>query len=308
MVMLNQKPETVLVADDDPVTLECLGETVKFLGLDVVTASDGEQALRLFDQHQPDLVVTDVRMPNMDGLALTHQLKLRRPDCPVIMVTGYGDESTAIAALKAGACDYLHKPFQISELKNTVERALSLIRARAMESQALRSLGKLTWSFELENDLENLGGIVTVMLKPVDVWLPETEQMQIRMGLQELLINAVEHGNLGITAAEKREALIHDTYDALLDSRRQIPAHAARRVTVWMENDPAHHIFQCRICDEGEGFDWEPHLTGNGETIPALAGSGRGIFLVKTLIPHIQYFGRGNEVALTVQYGGESQE
>jgi len=308
MVMPPQKPETVLVVDDDPVTLECLGETVKLIGLDVLMASNGKEALELFDQHHPNLVVKDVRMPNMDGLSLTHQLKVRRLDCPVIIVTGYGDESTAVAALKAGACDYLHKPFQISELKNTLERVLSLIRAGAMESQALRSLGKLTWSFELKNDLDHLGGILTLMLRPVDVWLPESEQLHVRMGLQELLINAVEHGNLGISAAEKQEALMNDTYDALLDARRQMPINAARRVTVWMENDPSHHLFQCRICDEGEGFDWEPHLSGNEETLPTLAGSGRGIFLVKTLIPHIQYFGRGNEVRLSIHYGKESEE
>lgn len=302
MAMPPQKPETILVVDDDPVTLECLGETVKLLGLEVLAASDGKQALQLFDQHHPDLVVTDVRMPNMDGLVLTHQMKVRRPDCPVIIVTGYGDESTAVAALKAGACDYLHKPFQISELKNTLDRALSLIRAGAMESQALLSLGKLTWSFEIGNDLETLGGILTVMLRPVDAWLPESAQLHVRMGLQELLINAVEHGNLGISATEKQEALMNDTYDDLLQSRRHLPVNAARRVTVWMENDPLNQIFHCRICDEGEGFDWEPLLNSHEETIPTLSGSGRGIFLVKTLIPQIQYYGRGNEVRLSVQY------
>ena len=173
-----------------------------------------------------------------------------------------------------------------------------------METQALQSLTKLTWSFEIENDLESLGGILTVMLRPVDVWLSEADQLHVRMGLQELLINAVEHGNLGISAEEKREALMNDTYDALLDERRHLPINATRRVKVWMEHDAANHTFQCRICDEGDGFDWEPLLQGNAEAIPSLAGSGRGIFLVKTLIPHIQYFGRGNEVALTVQYGG----
>ena len=296
--------EMVLVVDDDPVTLECLMETVRLFGLGVCAASDGVQALRMFEEHQPSIVLTDVRMPNMDGLALTHQVKARRPDCPVIIVTGYGDESTTVAALKAGASDFLHKPFQISELKDTLQRTLSLVRARSMETQALQSLTKLTWSFEIENDLESLGGILTVMLKPVDVWLSEADQLHVRMGLQELLINAVEHGNLGISAEEKREALMNDTYDALLDERRHLPINATRRVKVWMEHDAANHTFHCRICDEGDGFDWEPLLQGNAEAIPSLAGSGRGIFLVKTLIPHIQYFGRGNEVALTVQYGG----
>ena len=303
MAFASQIPETVLVVDDDPVTLDCLRETIKLLGLEVCVASDGQEALQVFDQQRPSLVITDVRMPNMDGLSLTHQVKARRPDCPVIMVTGYGDESTAVAALKAGASDYLHKPFQISELKNTVQRSLSLIRARSTETQALQSLLKLTWSFEIENNLDCLGGILTAMLRPVDVWLSEGDQLHVRMGLQELLINAVEHGNLGITAEEKHEALMEDTYDALLEARRKLPLYANRLVKVWMEHDPVKHVFQCRIQDEGEGFDWEPLLHSHVDSIPALAGSGRGIFLVKTLIPQIQYFGCGNEVMLTVQYG-----
>ena len=174
-----------------------------------------------------------------------------------------------------------------------------------METQALQSMTKLTWSFEIENALEPLGGILTVMLRPVDVWLSELDQLHVRMGLQELLINAIEHGNLGISAEEKREALMNDTYDALVDARRHLPINAARRVKVWMEHDTANHTFHCRICDEGDGFDWEPLLQGNSETIPSLAASGRGIFLVKTFIPQLQYFGRGNEVTLTVQYGAD---
>jgi len=295
--------EMVLVVDDDPVTLDCLAETARILGLNVCVASDGDQALQAFDEQEPSLVVTDVRMPNVDGLSLTHQVKARRPDCPVVIVTGYGDESTAVAALKAGACDYLHKPFQISELKNTLQRAMSLIRARSMETQALHALGKLTWSFEVDNDLEIVGGVLTVMLRPIEVWLSESEQLHMRMGLQELLINAIEHGNLGISAEEKREALMNDTYETLLESRRQQPQNVARRVYVWMENDPIQQSFHCRIRDEGDGFDWEPLLQGKAEKLPVLAGSGRGIFLVKTLMPYIRYFGRGNEVALTVKYG-----
>ena len=307
MTMPAQQIEKVLVVDDDPVTLDCLAETVRLIGLDACEASDGDEAIQVFEQQEPSLVVTDVRMPNMDGLSLTSQIKARRPDCPVVIVTGYGDESTAVAALKAGACDYLRKPFQISELKNTLQRAMSLIRARTMEFEAMQSLRKLSWSFEIGNDIEILGGLLTVMLRPVDVWLTESEKLQIRMGLQELLINAIEHGNLGITAEEKQEALTNDSYETLIKARCQLPTNTARRVTVWMENDPVQREFRCRIRDEGDGFDWEPLLQGNAESIPVLAGSGRGIFLVKTLMPHIEYFGKGNEVALRVEYGRKGE-
>ena len=127
--MLSQ-PERVLIVDDDELALEAMAESIGVLGLQVSTADNGETAWEMFEREDHDLVVTDVRMPQHDGLSLTAQVKAYRPSCPVILVTGYGGEKTAIAALRAGASDFLVKPFQLSELHASVERACSLVRAQ----------------------------------------------------------------------------------------------------------------------------------------------------------------------------------
>ncbi len=295
-------PELVLVVDDDPTTLECLGETVRVMGLSLCVAEDGERALSLFEQKRPDVVVTDVRMPRMDGLALTNHIKARRPDTPVIVVTGYGDEGTAVAALRAGASDYLHKPFHLTELKHTINRTLSLIRSRMAENLAVLGVERLDWYLEIKNEPEIISGLLTVILRPVAARLAESNRLHLQVAVQELLLNAIEHGNLGISAEEKTNAVMNDCFDHLVEERQANHRFSRRRVKMWIMHDPENGVFQCRICDEGEGFDWRGLMDASLINVPALAGSGRGIFLVKTLMSDVEYHGQGNEVTLTFRY------
>ena len=295
-------PELVLVVDEDPTTLECLAETVRVMGLSLCVAEDGEKALSLFEQKRPDVVVTDVRMPRMDGLALTNRIKARRPDTPVIVVTGYGDEETAVAALRAGASDYLHKPFHLTELKHTINRSLSLLRSRMAEDLAVLGVERLDWYLEIKNEPEIISGLLTVILRPVSARLTESDRLHLQVAVQELLLNAIEHGNLGISAEEKNDAIMNDCFDHLIEKRQVDHRFRRRRVKMWIMHDPENWVFQCRICDEGEGFDWQGLMNASLLNLPALAGSGRGIFLVKTLMSEVQYNGQGNEVTLTFRY------
>ncbi len=95
----NSARELVLVADDEELVLESITSTLELMGLEVITARDGAQALELFEKEQPCLVITDVCMPHRDGLAVASHIKAHRPECPVIVVTGHGDEETVIRAL-----------------------------------------------------------------------------------------------------------------------------------------------------------------------------------------------------------------
>ncbi len=293
---------SVLVVDDDQAIRDCLTEALDLLGFIVCSAQDGEEALKIFRESDPVMVITDIRMPKVDGLRLTQDIKRLREDCPVIVVTGYGDEATAIAALKAGACDYLRKPFELAEMKETVHRALSLVRAKGMEMQSLRTIERMSWEFQLENDLVNLSGIIPFMLRPVCAIVSTVEGLHLQMALQELLANAIEHGNLAITAEEKRDAIMADVYEDLLEVRQLDPEFVNRRVRVSIQHDGPEGLFRCKISDEGAGFNWQSFLESSHEMPSAMVGSGRGIFLVKTLMPEIQYHGRGNEVTLVVRY------
>jgi DNA-binding NtrC family response regulator len=114
----------VMVVDDDTETLNLLREVVAKEGYQVETAEDAETALRRLAEWQPDLVITDIHMPGMDGLALLAAVREKAPDILVILLTAYGSLKTAVDAIKAGAFDYLSKPFVVDDIRLVVRRAL----------------------------------------------------------------------------------------------------------------------------------------------------------------------------------------
>jgi DNA-binding NtrC family response regulator len=114
----------VMVVDDDAETLALLREVVAKEGYEVEIAEDAETALRRLGEWQPDLVITDIHMPGMDGLALLAAVREKAPDILVILLTAYGSLKTAVDAIKAGAFDYLSKPFVVDDIRLVVRRAL----------------------------------------------------------------------------------------------------------------------------------------------------------------------------------------
>ena len=112
----------ILVVDDEPEVRELLADLLGELGQRVQTVPGCRDAIALIQQKAPDLVVTDLRMPEMDGIELTSWLKQHAPDVDVIIVTAYADKDSAIRALRAGVYDYLTKPLNFEELDATLRR------------------------------------------------------------------------------------------------------------------------------------------------------------------------------------------
>src|SRR4029079_6992332 len=127
----------VMVVDDDAETLSLLCEVVAKEGYQVETAEDAETALQKLSEWQPDLVITDIHMPGKDGLALLAAVRDKAPDILVILLTAYGSLKTAVDSIKAGAFDYLSKPFIVDDIRLVVRRALEHKRVLC-ENQALR--------------------------------------------------------------------------------------------------------------------------------------------------------------------------
>ena len=149
----------VMVVDDDAETLALLREVVAKEGYQVETAEDGESALRRLAEWQPDLVITDIHMPGMDGLALLAAVREKAPDVLVILLTAYGSLKTAVDAIKAGAFDYLSKPFVVEDIRLVVRRALEhkkLVR----ENRSLRD--QLRERYRFDNLVGSSAGMVAV--------------------------------------------------------------------------------------------------------------------------------------------------
>ncbi len=132
----------VLIVDDEAAIRFAVGELLSERGHETVEAESGAAALERLDD--ADVVITDLVMPGMDGLALLAAIRARSPQLPVVLLTARGTERTAVAALKGGAFDYLTKPFDVDELASVIDRAaeVAALRARDRRSAAERLLGE----------------------------------------------------------------------------------------------------------------------------------------------------------------------
>jgi DNA-binding NtrC family response regulator len=150
----------VLVVDDDPAILDILGQYMKIVGLDTVLANSGEAALKVFKKDEFDIVVSDIKMANMDGLTLLGEIKKIDAGVVFIMITGYPSIETVLEAMKKGATDYLVKPFQFDEIKIKIERALV---EKEMNKQ-LKSNQGIIWSLIISIPVWLVLGIVLAKL------------------------------------------------------------------------------------------------------------------------------------------------
>jgi two-component system response regulator AtoC len=124
MKPMNKTSARLLVVDDDPVTTDLLKEVLSKEGYEVSTALGGEEAIRRGTGNLFDIVITDVRMGEKDGMEVLRFFKKNTSDTTVIMITAFGSIETAIEAIREGAYDYISKPFKLDEIKFTVQRAL----------------------------------------------------------------------------------------------------------------------------------------------------------------------------------------
>ncbi len=127
----------VLFIDDEPAVRAANVQTLELAGFEVQGLESAEAALAAIRDDWPGVVVSDIRMPGMDGMGLLSALRSRDPDLPVILITGHGDVALAVEAMRAGAYDFIEKPFPAERLVDTVRRAASR-RALALENRHLR--------------------------------------------------------------------------------------------------------------------------------------------------------------------------
>ncbi len=122
--------ERVLIVDDEEGMCQWLSIALKRQGYRVAAVRTGEEAIRSYEEQRHDCVISDIRMPHMDGLELLHRLIELDPECKVIMITAFGSLESAIEALRGGAVDYLTKPFEMDEVKHRLEATFERARLR----------------------------------------------------------------------------------------------------------------------------------------------------------------------------------
>jgi CheY-like chemotaxis protein/anti-anti-sigma regulatory factor len=286
----------VLIVDDSLTDRRLAGGLITKAGdLDVHFAVDGRDALEQIELHLPDLVVTDLNMPEIDGLALVKSIRDQYPMVPVILMTAQGSDAIAVEALRNGAASYVPKKRLADDLVGTVHQVLTVSHADRGRARLMRRMQRQQVEFQLENDVELIMSLIQFLQDAVRGMKLCDDADRIRLGvaLQEAMINACFHGNLEVSSS-LRETDHHAYYD-LAKERASIPPYADRRITVAVSITPTEAVFV--ISDEGPGFDPQslpdPRSPQNLEK-----PSGRGLLLMRTFMDEVTFNDRGNEVTL----------
>ena len=288
---------TVLIVDDSSTDRRFAGGLLgKIEGLSIEYAVDGGDALTKMELHVPDIVVTDLDMPSINGLELVEVIRQAYPIVPVILMTARGSEDFAVKALKAGASSYVPKRQLTFQLAETVNQVLQAAHRDRTYLRLKRRLKRHEVEFSIENDQELISSMVHYLQELATEMgaCNESERVRIGVALQEALTNACFHGNLELSSS-LRETDHRAYYDLAIQRINSLPWSSRRiRVIGRFTDDEAEFT----IRDEGFGFDqdclFDPTDPENLER-----PCGRGLLLMHTFMDDVQYNSIGNEVKLT---------
>ncbi len=286
----------VLVADDSQLEQRYVGKILEqHGGLRVAFARNGEEALEAITRFPPALLLTDMNMPKMDGLTLVEKVREQYPRVPVVLMTGSGSERIAVAALKAGAADYVPKQALAHDLIPVLERVLSVGQADRRRYKVLQGMTRRSSQYVLENDPVLVTPLVAQFREDlIEMGLCDlTGATRAGIALEEALLNAVYHGNLEVSSDLRLNG--DDAFHKLARERRSLAPYAARRVKVTARLTPSEARFV--ILDEGPGFD-VTKLPDPTDPEFLERPSGRGVLLMRTFMDEIRYNPTGNRVTL----------
>lgn len=287
---------TFLVVDDSAVDRKLAGSVLEKLeDANVCYFGNGSLALEHLPLLRPDLVVSDIHMPEMDGLQLVAELHRRYPRLPVVVMTSQGSEDLAIQALETSAAGYVPKRRLAQDLGGTVERVLAQAFHERQLSRVMRRLHQQESTFILENDASLLVALALQLRESVHAFwqCDEVQILRIGMAIEEALINACYHGNLELSSSLRDQD--DDLYRRLARERARQSPYAQRRITVQFQCGP--RSFLCVIRDEGPGFD--PDALPNPFSEESLTRpSGRGLTLIRSFMDEVRFNDLGNEITL----------
>ncbi|MDP1769495.1 MAG: response regulator [Nitrospirota bacterium] len=291
---------TLLVVADNPDTQTVILEHARAKGHSVIAATTPALGLTTFDMTQPDIVIMDLFLPDQEGMTLVKQIRERRPTCPVVLLTDAGHDDSTMEGLRAGALDYMQQPIHEEAFAQVLQRAIHSLPASVDDAPGVE---RLEYVLVMGPDTNYVESTVTWLIQGTAMGLMEARQLHLRAALQELVMNAVEHGCLELRYRDKIEAMAKDQYDALIQQRRQDVRFRDRRVTIRAIYDKREQTLTYQIADDGKGFNWKSRGNLRLDACPTGDASGRGIFLTQSFFPDLRYNEKGNEVTFAVRLG-----
>jgi CheY-like chemotaxis protein len=294
---MNGKPK-ILAVDDEEFNLDIMDHHLTRADYEVVRAEDGVAALAMLEENDNiDVIVLDRMMPKLGGMEVLAKIKVddRFKEIPVVMQTAAAAADQVTEGIKAGVYYYLTKPYDGDTLVSIVNAALRDARSKRQLQEKLSSYNRILGLMKQAHfQFRTLDEAISLAYYLANCY---PEPQRVVFGLHELLINAVEHGNLGITYAEKSRLVRDGVWKEEVDRRLAAPQY--RNKVGSLTFDAAPDAIVIHIKDEGAGFDWSKYL----EFCPQRATDphGRGIAASRAMsFDTMEYLGAGNEVRCVV--------
>jgi len=288
---------TTLLVVDDLAQHRALagGVLARESGWRVVFAANGQEALTQLAAQPVDLVLTDLMMPQMNGLELLRAVRRDFPKIPVVLMTASGSEDIAVQALQEGAASYVPKRGLARKLVKTVDTVLLASDEQRLHSVVGRHLTSQEFTFVLENDLSLLLG-VPVYLKPhllADGRMDNLTRLRMHVALEEALVNALYHGNLELSKELREKG--GSEYARMAELRSKESPYRERRIHVRVRFTTEEALVTIR--DEGPGFD-PKSLPDPTDAAHLDREHGRGVALMRAFMDAVEYNNKGNEVTM----------
>jgi CheY-like chemotaxis protein/anti-sigma regulatory factor (Ser/Thr protein kinase) len=287
---------TILVVDDLASDRRLVGGLLMTdEDLNVEFAVNGREALERIAKARPDLVVTDLMMPEMDGLELVGNIAYKYRGLPVILMTSQGSEEIAVKALQQGAASYVPKRLLDRYLVSTVQRLLATVVDQNSRHRLMGCMIENECRFQLESDPKLVRACLGYLQESLSHMglLDEMELLRVGVALEEALVNALYHGNLEIGSELRGED--DDAYRALVDQRLQETPYCERHIHLHVKLSAFQTTFVIR--DEGPGFDTSK-LPDPTDPRNVEKASGRGVLLIRTFMDEMMYNEAGNQLTM----------
>ncbi len=285
---------TVLVVDDVAVDRRLAGGLLENApNLHVCYAQNGTEALLQISNELPDLVLTDLQMPDLDGLQLVNSINERYPDVPVVLMTAHGSENIAAQALASGAASYVPKTDLAECLVETVMHILAISDTDARYKKLMSCARKTDFEFDLENDLRIIDPLVDLVQQIISSQglLDSTNRVRMCVALEHALQNAMIRGNLEIS---------RDDYPVVspvfVEQRASEIPFKDRRV--YFRSVITREKVEFTVRDQGMGFDLS-NLPQASDPDAFRDGIGRGLVLIKTFMDEVEFAYDGRQVVMT---------
>ena len=294
--MTKQLPH-ILIVDDEELNREIILEILDGQAYKLSTAEDGKIAWELLKDSIDtfDVIILDQVMPEMDGMELLTRIRNhpRFIHCPVIMQTEKAAKNEILEGIKAGAYYYLTKPVE-------KEMLLSILGSAVAERQQYLALcDRLRNRFDTSGFIDNAQFRFKTFEEANEISsllaAACSDSEKVINGLSEFMVNAIEHGNLGISYDEKSQLLQNGIWEDEIQQRLDHEHYKDRYAKVDFQR--TGNSVEITISDDGEGFDWEKYLGFDPER--AAHTHGRGIALANCMsFDNVEYQGSGNIVKL----------